>query len=165
MDDQNQEECQKSWKKEVGNQEELKKHEESMGCEISQQKWAAVKISPLAMKWFHSLQAPYAKWLRNLHTLKSFSAHTMSWPVASTPHFSTVGHIFGALPRAQIMHTICQFESWEVRSPMLQMVHDLELKRKSYGCLKTNHATMHLKRRALSLRSHTWSLSFHFLPP
>ena len=25
--------------------------------------------------------------------------------------------------------------------------------------------TMHLKRRALSLRSHTWSLSFHFLPP
>ena len=25
--------------------------------------------------------------------------------------------------------------------------------------------TMHLKRRSLSLRSHTWSLSFHFLPP
>ena len=43
LDDQNQEECQKSWKKEVGNQEELKKQGESMACEISQQKWAAAK--------------------------------------------------------------------------------------------------------------------------
>ena len=88
---------------------------------------------------------------------------TMSWNVASAPHFATVGHIFEALTGAQIMHTICHFKSWEVRSPMLQTVRDLELKRKSYGCLKTNHATMHLKRRrALSLRSHTKPLTpFH----
>ena len=35
------------------------------------------------------------------------------------------------------MHTIFRFESWEVKSPMLQMVHNLELKRRSYGHLKT----------------------------
>ena len=75
-----------------------------------------------------------------------------------TPFF-TVGHIFEALLGTQIMHTIFHFKAWEVRSPMLQTVRDLELKRKSYGCLKTNHATMHLKRRALSLRSHTKPLT------
>ena len=35
------------------------------------------------------------------------------------------------------MHTICHFKSWEVRSPELQTVLDLELKRRSYGRLKT----------------------------
>ena len=56
--------------------------------------------------------------------------------VAAVPHFATVGHIFGALHGAQIMHTICRFESWEVRSLILQTIHDLELKRKRYGRLK-----------------------------
>ena len=58
--------------------------------------------------------------------------------VAAAPHFATVGHISGALYRAQIMHTICYFEALEVRSPALQMVCNLELKQRSYGCLKTN---------------------------
>ena len=40
------------------------------------------------------------------------------------------------------MHTISRFESWEVRSPMLQMVHDLEWKRRSYGRLKMTVQTM-----------------------
>ena len=53
------------------------------------------------------------------------------------PHFATVGHIFGALSGAQIMYTISHFEAWEVRSPMLQTVHDLELKRRSYDHLNT----------------------------
>ena len=35
------------------------------------------------------------------------------------------------------MHTICRFEAREVRSPMLQTVYESELKRRSYGCLKT----------------------------
>ena len=35
---------------------------------------------------------------------------------------------FGALPGVQIMHAICRFEAQEVINPMLQMVHDLELK-------------------------------------
>ena len=135
---------------------------------------------------------------------------------------------FGALTGSQIMHTISRFESREVRSPMLQTVHNWELKQRSYGRLKMNHAkpkwefrsrapiskgvsqlrnhplahechfaasyahfaaakipsstksfpscrndlqasqcqqsltTMHLKRRALSLRSHTRSLSLHY---
>ena len=38
------------------------------------------------------------------------------------------------------MHAIYHFKSWEVRNPMLQMVHDLDLKRKSYGCFKTDGA-------------------------
>ena len=52
-------------------------------------------------------------------------------------NFASVGHIFEALPGAQIMHTIYHFESWEVRNPALQTVHDLDLKRISYGRLKT----------------------------
>ena len=35
------------------------------------------------------------------------------------------------------MHTICPFEAWEVKSPTLQTVHELELKQRSYGRLKT----------------------------
>ncbi|RVW61987.1 hypothetical protein CK203_063930 [Vitis vinifera] len=52
-------------------------------------------------------------------------------------NFATVGHIFEALPGAQIMHMICRFKAWEVRNPLLQTVHDLDLKRRSYGRLKT----------------------------
>ena len=44
------------------------------------------------------------------------------------------------LPGAQIMHTIYHFESWEVRNPVLQTVHDLDLKRRSYGRFKTDGA-------------------------
>ena len=57
-------------------------------------------------------------------------------------HFATIGHIFEALPGAQIMYTISHFESLEVRSPELQMVCDLEVKRRSYGRLKTTMQTM-----------------------
>ena len=35
---------------------------------------------------------------------------------------------FGTLPEIQIMHAICRFEAQEVKNPMLQTVHDLELK-------------------------------------
>ena len=47
---------------------------------------------------------------------------------------------FGAFPGAQIMHTISRFKAREVRSLMLQTVCNWELKRRSYGRLKTNHA-------------------------
>ena len=57
--------------------------------------------------------------------------------VAAAPHFATVGHVFGALPGAQIMHMICHFKAWEVRNPDLQTVCDLDLKRRCYDCLKT----------------------------
>ncbi|KAL6326116.1 hypothetical protein AAG906_000991 [Vitis piasezkii] len=52
-------------------------------------------------------------------------------------NFATVGHIFEALPGAQIMHMISRFEAWEVRNPVLQTVSDLDLKRRSYDRLKT----------------------------
>ena len=35
---------------------------------------------------------------------------------------------FGALPGVQFMHAICRFEAQEVNNPILQTVHDLELK-------------------------------------
>ncbi|KAL6346222.1 hypothetical protein AAG906_027977 [Vitis piasezkii] len=52
-------------------------------------------------------------------------------------NFTTVGHIFEVLPEAQIMHVISRFKAWEVRNPSLQTVSDLDLKRRSYGRLKT----------------------------
>ena len=38
------------------------------------------------------------------------------------------------------MHTIYHFEAWEVRNLVLQMLHDLDLKRRSYGRFKTDGA-------------------------
>ena len=35
---------------------------------------------------------------------------------------------FGALPGVQFMHAICRFEAQEVKNPILQTVHDSELK-------------------------------------
>ena len=52
-------------------------------------------------------------------------------------NFATIGHNFEALPGAQIMHMICYFKAWEVRNLVLQTVHDLDLKQRSYGRLKT----------------------------
>ena len=44
---------------------------------------------------------------------------------------------FRVLSGVHFMHTISRFEAWEVRSPTLQTVHELEVKQKSYGYLKT----------------------------
>ena len=52
-------------------------------------------------------------------------------------NFMSIGHIFEALPGAQIMHMISRFEAWEVRNPVLQTVSDSDLKWRSYGRLKT----------------------------
>ena len=60
--------------------------------------------------------------------------------VAAAPNFATVRYVFGALNIAQIMHTIYHFEAWEVRNLVLQTVHDLDLKRRSYGHFKTDGA-------------------------
>ena len=49
---------------------------------------------------------------------------------------------FEVLPEVHFMHTICRFESWEVISPELETVCNLELKRRSYGCLKMTAQTM-----------------------
>ena len=60
------------------------------------------------------------------------------WTEMSYLHFATVGHIFEALTGAKIMHTISCFKAWEVKSPALQTVCDLEVKWRSYGRLKTS---------------------------
>ncbi|RVW79426.1 hypothetical protein CK203_056073 [Vitis vinifera] len=57
-------------------------------------------------------------------------------------NFAPVGHIFEVLPGAQIMHMISRFEAWEVRNPVLQTVHDLDLKRRSYSRLKTDYTKL-----------------------
>ena len=41
---------------------------------------------------------------------------------------TVISATFGALPEVQFMHAICRFEAREVKNPMLQMVHDSELK-------------------------------------
>ena len=78
-------------------------------------------------------------------------------------HFATIGHIFEALSGAQIIHTISRFKAWEVRSPTLQMVCDLEVKWRSYRRLKTSAqswAGISQPRRHLVfyLRNHFWAL-------
>ena len=35
---------------------------------------------------------------------------------------------FGALSEVQFMHAICRFEGQEVNNPMIQTLHNLELK-------------------------------------
>ena len=83
-----------------------------------------------------------AKWFQNLYILKSFSAHTMDGNVAAIPPFWQLLDTFLSLPKVHFMHTICRFESWEVISPELETVCNLELKRRSYGCLKMTAQTM-----------------------
>ena len=58
-----------------------------------------------------------AKWLQNLHTLKSFSTHTMNRHVITAPPFRQLLDTIWSLPGAQIMHAISRFKSWEVKSP------------------------------------------------
>ena len=58
-----------------------------------------------------------AKWLQNLHILKSFSAHTMSWHVAAVPPFWQLLDTFRSLYEVHFMHTIYSLKYWEVRSP------------------------------------------------
>ena len=57
-----------------------------------------------------------AKWLQNLHILKSFSAHTMSWHVAAVPPFWQLLDTFRSFPKVHFMHTIFHFKSREFRS-------------------------------------------------
>ena len=79
-------------------------------------------------------------WSWNKKVMAVWRRARKPWTVMSQPypHFATVGHIFEALPGAQIMHTISCFKYWEIRSPALQTVCDLEVKWRSYGRLKTS---------------------------
>ena len=43
---------------------------------------------------------------------------------------------FGALPEVHFLHSIYHFKAQEVKNPMLQTVHDSELKRRSYSHCK-----------------------------
>ena len=41
---------------------------------------------------------------------------------------TVISATFGALPEVQFMNAICHFEDQEVKNPILQTVHDSELK-------------------------------------
>ena len=58
-----------------------------------------------------------AKWLWNLYTLKSFSAHAMNRHVTTAPPFWKLLETSRSLPEVQIMNSISRFKYWEVRSP------------------------------------------------
>ena len=99
--------------------------------------WILCLISNLGKSGVHNLKRCMI-WSWNEEVMAVWRRLCKQWAEMSQPHphFTTVGHIFGALPGAQIIHTICRFEAREFKSPMLQTVHDLELKRRSYVRLK-----------------------------
>ena len=66
----------------------------------------------------------------------------MNRHVTAAPPFRKLLDTSRSLPEVQIMHVISHLKSWEVTSPQLQMVLDLDLKRKSYDRLKMTVQTM-----------------------
>ena len=94
-------------------------------------------LSKLGKSEVHSFKR-CSIWIWNEKVMVVWRWLCKSWVEMSHLHFAIIGYIFEALPRAQIMHTISRFKAWEVRSPALQTVHDLEVKRRSYGRLKTS---------------------------
>ena len=61
-------------------------------------------------------------------------------------------HTFGALPEVHFLHAIYHFKDQEVKNLMLQMVHDSELKRRSYSHCKKN-APVHCTKRLRNSRN------------
>ena len=68
---------------------------------------------------------------------------------------TVISATFGALPRVQIMHSICGFEAQEVKNPMLQTVHDSELKWRSYS--HWNPITPSWRKNFARLRNHPFA--------
>ena len=62
---------------------------------------------------------------------------------------------FGALPGVQFMHAIFHFEAQEVNNPMLQTVHDSELKWRSYSHWKP--ITPSWRKNFARLRNHPFA--------
>ena len=91
--------------------------------------WASFYYDDWVLKWI--------SYGRLKTTMQSWNGN-----VAAAPNFTTVRHVFEALYGAQIMYSIYHFKSWEVRNPMLQTVRDLDLKRRSYGRLKTDYTKL-----------------------
>ena len=60
----------------------------------------------------------------------------------AAPSFRKLLDKFRSLPEVQIIHAISRWKSWEVTSPQLQTVLDLDLKQKSYDHLKITVQTM-----------------------
>ncbi|RVW76707.1 hypothetical protein CK203_047534 [Vitis vinifera] len=79
-----------------------------------------------------------AKWLRNGCEIPKCEKSQFH---SRTP-FRQLLDTFRSFPEVQIMHAISHLKAWEVTSPQLQTVLDLDLKRKSYGCLKKTVQTM-----------------------
>ena len=60
----------------------------------------------------------------------------------AAPPFQQLLDTFQSLSEVKIMHEISHLKAWEVTSPQLQTLLDLDLKRKSYGRLKMTVQTM-----------------------
>ena len=100
------------------------------GCEIQKKKIHSQSsisqgISKLRNHFWHTSAIsqhsdPHfaaAKWLRNLYTLTSFSAHAMNKHVTAAPLFRQLLDTSRSLPEVKIIHAISPFKAWEVRSP------------------------------------------------
>ena len=99
--------------------------------------WIPYLVSKLGKSGVHIFKR-CSIWIWNGKVMAVWRWLCKPWAEMSHLHFATVGHIFEALPGAQIMHTISCFKYWEIRSPALQTVCDLEVKWRSYGRLKTS---------------------------
>ena len=116
-------------------------------------------VSKLGKSGVHSFKR-CSIWIWNGKVMAVWRWLCKPWAEMLHLHFANVGHIFEALFGAQIMHTISRFKSWEVRSPALQTVCDLEVKWRSYGHLKKTAPSW----RVISkwFRNSTYEFEIHF---
>ena len=116
--------------------------------------------SPLAVKWFRSPIVPPVKSSicceNDLLIVKWFPNFKMGYENAS---------IFSMGCKNVFIFSLWLPNGCEMTSKLRNDLQKHLAKPREIVKMPTKPRTMHLKRRALSLISHTWSLSFHFLPP
>ncbi|KAL6313191.1 hypothetical protein AAG906_016782 [Vitis piasezkii] len=102
-------------------------HGANQGAKISHTTIQGAKFIPRCEFSKHRFSTPCSR-CENFCTVE-----TLSWHTSAISHTQANFHTtrFGVVPGGKIMYTIYQFEAWEVRNPVLQTVHDLDLKRRT----------------------------------
>ena len=101
-------------------------------------------LRPLSAKPFLAHECHFTAQWPSFHTCETAAkSQTVKIPnFTAAPPFRQLLDTFRSLPEVQIMHSISHLKAWEVTSPQLQTVLDLDLKRKSYDHLKMTVQTM-----------------------
>ena len=146
------------------------------GCKMISKLWNGLRKSPSFAKssphYKNGLQA--SKWLRKCSKHQNglrnshLAGKCFRSPIA-TPCEITLGlqKTFFFIPFGCKMISKLQndLQAIKMTCKMKRGLQKHFAKPREVVKMPTKPHTMHMKRRALSLRSHTWSLSFHFLPP